>query len=178
MSEQADGQGVKVMGIVAIILGVLAMMTPLLTGMAVVMLIGALVLVGGIVRIVWAFKAGSVGRGIFMFLIGGLTFVCGVVMLANPLLGAGLLTILLAIYLVMDGLVEIAAGVTGAVESGRGFLIFAGVLSLILGVLIWRQFPLSGPWALGIFLGIKLFLIGIAMLTVRRAVQEQMKASA
>lgn len=177
MPEETVGQEIKVMGIVAIVLGALAMLAPLFTGMAIVMLIGIAVLIGGIARMVWAFKAGSVGRGIFMFLIGVLTFLGGGIMLANPILGAGMLTILLAVYLVMDGFVEIAAGLSGAVEQGRGFLIFAGVVSLILGVLIWRQFPLSGPWALGIFLGIKLFMIGIAMLMVRRAVQEELKAA-
>ena len=43
---------------------------------------------------------------------------------------------------------------------------FGGVLSFTLGLMIWRQYPLSGPMAIGILIGLKLFFAGITMLTV------------
>jgi len=42
--------------------------------------------------------------------------------------------------------------------------IFCGVVSLGLAIFLWRQYPLSGAWAMGILLGIKLFFVGVAML--------------
>ena len=49
--------------------------------------------------------------------------------------------------------------------AGSGWLIFGGVISILLGILIWKQYPLSGVWAIGILFGIKLFLVGLIMVT-------------
>ena len=161
---------ITIMGVICIILGMLAMMAPGLTGMSILILLGLIVLIGGIVRIIWAFRASSLGRGILMFAIGGLTILCGIILLANPIFASGVLSILLAIYFFLDGISEISAGISLQSDSGRGWLIFGGIVSIILGALIWSQYPLSGVWAIGILLGIKLFFIGIIMITAGRTI--------
>ena len=80
---------ITIMGVICIILGMLAMMAPGLTGMSILILLGLIVLIGGIVRIIWAFRASSLGRGILMFAIGGLTILCGIILLANPIFASG-----------------------------------------------------------------------------------------
>ena len=155
-----DPKRMKTFGIIAIILGFLAMAAPVVTGLSIALLVGFLVLVGGVVRLVWAFQAGSVGEGILKFVLAGLTLVCGLLMVANPLFASGLLTILLSLYFIVDGVAEVAVGL----GTKRGLFIFAGVVSILLGVLLWAQFPLSGAWALGILLGIKLLFIGLIMI--------------
>jgi len=114
---------------------------------------------------IWAFQAGSFGKGLLALAIGGLTLLCGIAMVANPLFSSGVLTIVLAIYLVADGISEIAAGFKVRPESGWGWLLFNNIISIVLGIMIWRQFPLSGVWAIGILLGIKLFMVGLTMVT-------------
>jgi len=133
--------------------------------------VGVLVLIVGIVRIVWAFKAGSLGKGVVMFAIGGLTLLCGIVLLAHPLFASGVLTVLLALYFILDGISEIVASVRLRPGSGWGWMLFGGIVSLWLGIIIWRQFPLSGVWAIGILLGIKLFFVGLIMLMGRSTVR-------
>ena len=59
----------------------------------------------------WAFQAGSVGEGILKFLIAGLTLLCGVLMVVNPVFASGFFTILLSLYFIIDGISEIAVGV-------------------------------------------------------------------
>lgn len=59
----------------------------------------------------------------------------------------------------------------GSRRIGSGWLVFGGIVSIILGVLIWAQYPLSGAWAMGILLGIKLFFVGLAMLAGGSAVR-------
>ena len=78
-------------------------------------------------------------------MLAGLTLVCGLLLVANPLFASGFLTILLSLYFIVDGVAEIAVGR----RTKRGLFIFAGVVSILLGVLLWAQFPLSGAWALG-----------------------------
>ena len=160
------------LGILAIILGVLAMLAPGLTGVSVAMMVGALAVIGGVARMVWAFKAGSLGKGILVFALGCLTLVCGLVLLANPLVTTGMLTLLLAAYLIVDGIFEIVAGFKMRPGQGFGWMIFAGVMSILLGIMIWGQYPLSGLYAIGTLIGIKLFFIGMTMVTTGSAVGE------
>jgi uncharacterized membrane protein HdeD (DUF308 family) len=174
-AAKAGGNKMTIYGVIAIILGILAMMAPVLTGMWVIILVGVFVLIGGIVRIIWALQAGSLGKGLPMFAIGGLTLLCGIVLLAHPLFASGVLTVLLALYFVLDGISEIAAGVRLRPGPGWGWMLFGGIVSLCLGIIIWRQFPLSGVWAIGILLGIKLFFVGLIMLMGGSAVRSTAK---
>jgi len=92
--------------------------------------------------------------------------VCGIVMLAKPGIASGVLTILLAVYLIADGLFEIVGSFRVRPTKGWTWLLFSGALSLVLGILIWKQFPISGALAIGVFLGIKLILAGLMVVTV------------
>ena len=155
----------NIFGVITIIMGIFAMIAPGLTGISVAMLVGAFVIGGGIVRMIWAFRAGSLGRGLLMFAIGGLTLLCGIILVANPIFAAGVLTIILGIYFMVDGICEITASLQLKPESGWGWMLFGGIVSILFGIMIWGQFPLSGAWAIGILLGIKLFFVGLIMIT-------------
>jgi len=177
MEDLADnikkgGTSVSIYGIIAIVLGMCCMLAPGLTGLSVALLVGMFVLIGGIVRLVWAFKAGSLGRGILTFVIGALTVICGLMLVTDPLLASGFLTVMLAIYLLADGIAEISAGIGLRPQAGSGWMIFGGILSILLGFMIWMQYPLSGAWAVGVLLGIKLFSVGLIMVTGGSAVRD------
>jgi uncharacterized membrane protein HdeD (DUF308 family) len=160
------GRNTKLFGILTIILGLLAIAAPLVAGVSVAILVGLLVLIGGVARMVWAFQAGSVGKGLLGFAIGALTLVCGVLLVSDPLVASGVLTLLLAVYFLVDGGAEIAAAFHVRPASGWGWLLAGGILSLLLGLMIWQQFPLSGAWAICVLLGFKLLLVGMIMIGV------------
>jgi len=157
----------KWMGFLAIIFGILAILMPYLTGESVLLLIGILVMAGGILRLIWAFKAGSLGKGILVFIIGVLTLLAGFWIITEPFIAAGALTIVLSVYFFADGLAEIFAAFS--VAEGKGWLLFDGVVTIILGVLLFMGFPFAGPLAVGVLLGIKLLFAGITMLTLGSA---------
>jgi uncharacterized membrane protein HdeD (DUF308 family) len=167
----AAGKNMKLFGITMIILGALSIAAPMITGLSIALLVGLLVVAGGILRMVWAFQAGGLGRGLLMFAIGGLTLLCGIALVTDPLLASGVLTIMLAAYLLIDGAFEIAAAFKLQPRSGWGWLLVGGIVSILLGLMIWSQFPLSGAWAIGILLGFKLLLVGMTMIGVGSAVQ-------
>ena len=169
-AAKAGGKRMTAFGVIAIILGMLAMLAPGLTGASIAMLLGGLVVASGIVRMMWAFQSGSLGRGLWMFVIGVLTLLCGIALLANPLFASGVLTIVLAVYFVSDGISEIAAGF-GRMGDGGEWLLFSGIVSIMLGAIIWAQYPLSGAWAMGTLLGIKLFFVGLTMITAGSTVR-------
>jgi uncharacterized membrane protein HdeD (DUF308 family) len=74
----------------------------------------------------------------------------------------------------LDGIVEIVAGIKRRPDVGWIWVLLGGIVSILLGVIIWRQFPLSGIWAIGILLGIKMLFVGIIMITVGSAVRSIM----
>jgi uncharacterized membrane protein HdeD (DUF308 family) len=161
----------KILGAIAIVLGILALLTPVLTGFSIVILLGVLVLIAGIDRIIWAFQADSLGRGLLMFAIGGLTLLCGIALIANPLFVSGVLSLLLIAYFILDGIFELTAGLRLRPEEGWGWLLAGGIVSVLLGIMIWAQFPLSGVWAMGVLLGIKMIFIGLIMVMATSAVR-------
>ena len=168
-----SGKNKKILGVITIIMGVLAISAPLITGLSIALLVGFLVLVGGVARMVWAFHAGGVGKGVLRFIIGGLTLLCGMAMVTDPIFASGVLTIILAVYLAIDGVFEIATAFKVRPLSGWGVLLAGGILSLFLALMIWRQYPLSGAWAIGFMLGLKLLFIGTIMISVAPIVQEK-----
>jgi uncharacterized membrane protein HdeD (DUF308 family) len=168
---KAGGNKMTIFGVIAIILGILCLLAPVLTGTSVLTLMGLLVLAAGIVRMIWAFQAGSFGKGLLMFAIGGLTLLCGIALVANPLFASGVLTVMLAVYFIFDGISEIVGGFRLRPGSGWGWMLFGGIVSVLLGIMIWAQFPLSGVWAIGILLGIKLFFVGLIMVMGGSAVR-------
>jgi uncharacterized membrane protein HdeD (DUF308 family) len=161
------------LGIVAILLGILAMLAPGIAGLSIVVLLGVFVTCAGVVRMFWALQASSLSKGLLTFALGSLTLICGIVLLANPIIGAGVLTIALGAYFILDGLIELAAGFT---LKGGIWLVFGGGISVLLGIMIWTQYPLSGAWAMGTLLGIKLFMVGLITINGGSAVRSFAKA--
>jgi uncharacterized membrane protein HdeD (DUF308 family) len=168
---ESSGSNMTLLGIATVGLGVLVLLAPLVVGMSIIYLLGVLVFIAGAIRLYWAFQAvGLENRGM-MYLVAALTLLCGIVMLASPTFTAGLITVVLVVYLLLDGLVEIAAALRIRPQQGWAWLLFGGMISILLGILLWQQFPLSGAWAIGVLLGIKLLIIGITMITVGASIR-------
>jgi len=154
----------KLFGVLAIVFGCLAIASPWVAGQSVMWLIGVLVIVAGIMRMMWAFQASSLGKGAMVFLIGVLTLLAGIAVIAHPVMTSSVLTIMLAIYFFVDGFSEVmAAFALPSGVDGKGWLIFDGVVTIALGVMIFMGFPVAGTVAIGVFLGIKLLLVGFSM---------------
>ena len=164
-----DSTALLILGIVTVILGVLAMMAPMMTGVAVALMVGILLIGGGIMRTIFAFKCKSWGAGILVFLLGILTLLVGLFMVARPGLALATLTLFLAAYFVVDGIFEIVQAFDLKPIQGWGWMLFGGIISILLGVMIWRQWPVSGAWAIGILVGIKLIFAGWAMVGIGAA---------
>ncbi len=166
---QNVGSKMKWMGWLCIVFGILAIAMPWVAGQSILMMVGILVMAAGIMRMIWAFQAGSLGKGILVFLIGVLTLLAGIAVIAHPLMSSAFLTIMLAVYFLVDGFSELTTAFS--VKEGKGWLLFDAVVTIILGIMIFTGFPLAGTVAIGVFLGIKLLFVGITMLTVRSAVK-------
>lgn len=158
-----DSTVLLILGIVTVVLGVLAIMAPMMAGLTVALSVGILLIAGGITRTIFAFKCKSWGKGILVFVLGLLTLLVGFYMVARPGMALVSLTLFLAAYFVVDGIFEIVEAFDLKPLRGWGWMLFGGIVSILLGVMIWRQWPISGAWAIGVLVGIKLIFAGWAM---------------
>jgi uncharacterized membrane protein HdeD (DUF308 family) len=110
-------------GFAVMLLGILAMMAPFISGVAVTSLVAVFITAAGLAMTVYAFKAGSFGKGLLQFLFGGITVLCGIAMFVTPILSMFGLTGLLMAYFVVDGLFAIISGVRGRPQPGWGWSI-------------------------------------------------------
>lgn len=163
---RAPGRAGTVWGFAVMLLGVLAVSMPFVSGVATTSLVSVLIAAAGISMTVFAFKAGSFGKGLLQFLFGGITIVAGVAMFMTPMLSMFTLTGVLMVYFVVDGLFAIYNGVKGRGTPGWGWVTISGTASIVLAVLLYRQWPDSGTYAVGLLVGIRLIFTGwsIAML--------------
>lgn len=163
--KKASNRGM-VFGIALVILGFLSILAPMVAGATVSMLVGVFMIAAGIARLMWAFQAGSFGKGVLTFLLGGLLIVTGLAMLFRPMIGMASMALILAIFFLADGIFEIVASFKVKPEKGWGWLLFGGVVSIVLAGLIFWQWPFSGVWAIGILVGVKLLFAGFAMIAL------------
>jgi len=170
-------------GIALILAGVLAICAPFVAGVSVMLMIGGLLLIGGIALCLLALRVGAFGPGMPLLLMGVLMILTGLYMFTRPIEALASMTLLLAAYLIVTGIVEIFAGFGARPEPGWGWMVASAVVTLLLGLMLWRQFPISGVWAIGTLFGIKLLMTGISMtsigMTVRsgvRGVEAAMKS--
>jgi uncharacterized membrane protein HdeD (DUF308 family) len=163
------------LGIGIAIAGVLAIVSPLVAGLSVTIAVGVLLIVSGVSRLFLAFKMGSFGRGLLMFALGALTLVAGGYLVARPGMGLATLTLVLAAYLFVDGVFEIIYAFRLRPIKGWGWTLFSGIAALVLGIMIWRQFPVSGMWAVGTIAGIHMIFAGSSMASLSRAARSAAK---
>jgi uncharacterized membrane protein HdeD (DUF308 family) len=150
------------LGAVLIVLGVIALGASVFVTLASMLLIGWLLIAGGVMQAVHAF-ASKEWSGFFIDLLTGLLYIAvGFMIVANPEVSAASLTLLIALFLIFGGIFKIAVAITTRYQHW-GWLLFYGVVTLALGVSIWRQWPLSGLWVIGLFVGIDMILNGWAL---------------
>lgn len=149
-------------GIFLVIAGIVSLFSPLAAGIAVATMVGLLLAFGGISLLVFAFRTRSFAHA----MVGALSLVAGVYMMAEP--GVALLTmgVFLAMYFAVAGIVEVIYALRLKPEQGWGWLMFGGVVSLLLGIMMWRQMPLAGAWAIGVLVGIRLLMSGFQLLAI------------
>lgn len=147
------------LGIGLVILGTLAVMFSVASTLFSVMYLGALLVMVGIFEGIKSFKINLWGSFFLHVALAILYIACGIYMIVNPMANALALTLLLAIFFVVSGVLRIGFSFVKNLPH-RGWLLVNGILTLVLGLLIWQQWPSSGVWALGMLVGIDMIFTG------------------
>lgn len=149
-----------VLGVALIVLGFIALGSVLIASLATAMVIGALMLMGGGAETVGAFWCRG-WSGFFLHLLSGvLSIVVGVLFLRAPVNALLALTLLLACLLMVGGIIKITGALTYRFAAW-GWPLVSGIIDVILGVMIWQEWPASALWVIGLFVGISLVFRGL-----------------
>ena len=142
------------------VLGLVAMSATFITGLAVVWVLGIFLLIGGCVQVATAITAR--GNGFWAHLIGGIIYaIVGVFMIEHPLQAAVGITLMIAAAFLVGGVVRIAISLTERFP-GSGMVLANGVITLILGIMLWRGWPDDSAWVIGLFTGIEMLMSGVS----------------
>ena len=164
-------------GIVSLVAGTAALVYENTATIVSVVIFGTFLLFAGSVQIVQAFQFRN-WSGFFIYLIDGiLRFVVGGLLVAYPGAGAATITLVLAFYFVAAGLIKTIASISLRFPSW-GWSVVSGVVSVVLGVVLARQWPTSSMWFIGLAVGVDLIVYGWALLMVAAAIKELKKTFA
>jgi uncharacterized membrane protein HdeD (DUF308 family) len=147
------------LGISLVVFGTLAILFSYTATIFSVIYLAGLLLIVGVIELVQAFKMRFWNKFFLHLILAILYLAAGGFILTNPALNAIYLTLLLALFFVCSGLLKIFFALTHKLPH-RGWIILSGGLSLLLGILIWQQWPVSGLWVIGFFVGIDALFTG------------------
>ncbi len=149
------------LGIAMVVLGTIAIGDAVVATEAAIVLFGFLLLAGGIAEIVSSFWAGKWSATLVHLLIGVLYTIVGLMIIEAPERSAIQLTLIIAFFLIFGGIFRIVFALHERF-TGWGWVMLNGAVSLLLGFLIYKQWPYSGAWIIGLFVGIELIFNGWA----------------
>lgn len=158
------------LGVGMVVLGTIALGSAVLTTAVAVVLFGFLMLAGGIAEIISSFWAGKWSGTLIHLLIGILYTVVGTMIIDSPERSAMELTLFLAFFLVFSGILRIVFALSEQF-TGWGWVLLNGAVTLLLGMLIYKQWPYSGVWVIGLFVGIEMIFNGWAWVMLSLAIR-------
>ena len=147
------------LGILLIVCGIVAIAYPFISSVSIVIVLGAMLLIAGTAMVISSFWTGSWSAFLVQLLIGILYVVVGLLITEAPLESTGAFTLLAAAMFIMAGIFRITAAI--AIKFPQwGWTVLNGAVSLILGVMIYKQFPVSALWLIGTLFGVDMILNG------------------
>jgi len=147
-----------VWGILLILLGTLAVGSPFLAAVAVNVAIAWLIVLAGAIHVILAFRAHGAGSMIWKLLVG-IAYVCfGIYLILHPVLAVASLTLMLASLFLIEGVLNIIL----FARMRSIWLLIDGIITILLGVMIYMQWPSSSAWAIGTLVGISMIFSGVA----------------
>jgi uncharacterized membrane protein HdeD (DUF308 family) len=164
-------------GVLLIVFGVAAVGSPFLAAVAVNAIIAWLIVLAGIVHVILAFHAHAAGGMIWKFLVG-IAYLCvGVYAIIHPVLGVASLTLLLASLFLIEGILDVVLFFRMPRVQRSAWVLVDGIITLLLGLMIYEQWPSSSAWAIGTLVGISMIFSGVARVMMSWAVRKATDAT-
>jgi uncharacterized membrane protein HdeD (DUF308 family) len=163
------------LSILLIICGLLAILLPIEMSIGVVIVIAWLLMISGVFQFIHAFRSSGVGHILWKIVVALIYFATGLCLYMRPGIGIASLTFVIILFLVAEGLIDIIFYFRTRNIGASGWILFDGIITLILGLMIWAHWPSGSLWVIGFLVGINMIMTGttrlMLSLTVRRALK-------
>jgi uncharacterized membrane protein HdeD (DUF308 family) len=162
------------LGVIFMIAGIIALGSVVMATVSAVLIVGIMMIMAGVAEIIAAFNVKDWGKFALWMLLGLLYVAAGVICIVDPLAAAVILTLMVGAALVVGGILRMVLA-WNMREAGKpwGWVVVSGIISLLLGFMIIAQWPYSGVYVLGIFLGIDLIFIGSGWIAIGLALRQR-----
>ena len=169
--RQASGWSI-VWGVALVVFGMLAIASPTIAAIAVNAFIAWMIVFAGVVHLVLAFHAHRTKSLIWKVLVGLAYVAFGTYLLMHPLIGVASLTLLLASLFIIEAVLDIVMWWNMRGTEGASWMLMDAIVTLVLGGLIYAQWPSSAAWAIGTLVGVSLIMSGISRIMLSLAARK------
>ncbi len=161
-------------GILLVVLGLAAMILPPLASLAVTIFLGWMFLISGIAGLALTFWARQMPGFWWSLISAALAVLVGVVLLARPAQGVLTLTIVISAYFLAEGVTTIMYALEHRRELSErwSWLLFSGILDILIAAMIVTGLPGSAEWAIGLLVGINLLFGGASLIGMALAARK------
>lgn len=163
--------------VIMIVVGMLALWLPIASSIGVARLLGWLMVFDAVFQLIHAFRSEGVGHIVWKVLVALIFLVAGIYFLMHPFLAVAVVTLALAAFFLVEGLVDVFAFFATHKAGASYWILLNGIVSIILAVMIWRHWPTGSLWVLGVLVGIGLLMTGTSRLMMALAIRTYMKQS-
>ena len=150
-------------GVLMIVAGILALVYPLVASVAMVFLLGWILIISGVLQGIGLIGARDVPHYWLSLISAVLAIVIGLLLLRQPDSGLLVMTVLLIVYFMVEGISKVIFALTIRPFPNWGWVMASGIVGIVLAVYLWANMPVSSEWVLGILLGILLVSEGVAL---------------
>jgi uncharacterized membrane protein HdeD (DUF308 family) len=164
------------LSVLLIVCGFLAILLPIEMSFGVVIVIAWLLMISGVVQLIHAIQGKIAGSRLWAAVIAVIFFFMGLFLRLNLGIGVAALTIALIGFFVAQGVIDIMVYFRARRTGASGWLLFEGVITLILGLMIWRHWPSGSLWVIGTLVGINMIMTGMTRLMLALAVRGATRA--
>jgi len=165
MAEIKAGGLFIALGIMLLVLGVLVALFPMVVAITIEIVLGWVFIINGLLIVIHSFSLRDLGGFIFRLLLGIVTIIFGGLILSNILAATIAFSMLLALFLILEGILKIIVSFNFRDIKNWVWLLLSGVIALVLGI-FWIKWPLAGAWAIGLLIGIDMILGGLSLIMI------------
>ena len=152
-----------IQGALMILGGILALIYPIMSSVAVVLFLGWVLIVSGVVQGISLIDARNVPHFWLQLVSVVLSIVVGLLLIRNPEQGLLTVTLLLIVFFMVEGFSKVIFSLTIRPFPNWGWILVSGIIGILLSLFLWANLPVTAIWLLGLLVGIQLISEGAAL---------------
>ena len=154
--------GSLLIGVLLIVLGLVAIAQPAVSTIFAETWFALILVSAGAAKLTYAFQTRDSGGFVWKLLLSILYIAIGVMLFVSPLKGVLTLTLLLGSFLLTEGVFNLILAFRLRGQQNWTWVLVDGIITLLLGGMIWFQWPFNAPWLIGTLVGVSVLFTGIS----------------